>query len=72
MVTDELLIEIYDHYGSSFFCKGDDVQLKEWGNSDERIKEIKIECVKSRLNWDKEGIEMYKLMNEKYGGKNVI
>jgi hypothetical protein len=72
MATDEQLIEIYDHYGASFFGKGDDKQLKEWGNSDERIREIKIECVKFKLNWNKEGIDMYKLLNEKCGGKNVL
>lgn len=72
MATDEQLIEIYDHYGASFFGKGDDKQLKEWGNSDERIREIKIECVKFILNWNKKGIEMYKLLNEKCGGKNVL
>jgi hypothetical protein len=72
MATDEQLIEIYDQYGSSFFGKGDDKQLKGWGNSDQRIREIKIECVKSKLNWNKEGIEMYKLLNEKCGGENVL
>jgi len=72
MSTDEKLIEIYDHYGASFFGKGDDKQLKEWGNSDERIREIKIKCVKCKLNWNKEGIEVYKLLNEKCGGKNVL
>lgn len=29
MKTDEKLIEIYDHYGASFFDKGDDQQLKD-------------------------------------------
>ena len=72
MATDEQLIEIYDHYGASFFGKGDDKQLKEWGNSEEKIREIKIECVNFKLNWNKEGVEMYKLLNEKCGGKNVL
>lgn len=40
--------------------------------TDDRIREIKIECVKFKLNSNKEGIEMYRLLNEKCGGKNAL
>lgn len=69
---DEKYIEIYDKLGCEEFGKGDDQQLKEWGNSDDRIREIKTESVKGRLEWYKTGIECYKLLNELCGGSNVL
>jgi len=70
--VDEMLIEIYEHYGASFFFKADDQKLKEWGNSDEKIREIKIESVMNKLNSSKQGIEIYKRLNEKCGGVNFV
>ena len=69
---DEKYIEVYDKLGCKEFGKGDDQQLRDWGNSEDRIREIKIECVKSRLELYKTGIECYKFMNEICGGSNVL
>lgn len=62
-IADEQYIEVYNKLGNKHYSKGSDQELKEWGNSDERIREIKIECVKSELKWHKKGIETYKLLN---------
>jgi hypothetical protein len=68
---DEIYIKIYEKYGCEFFCKGNDTQLKEWKNSDEEIRQVKINSVKSHLKFYKSGIDMYKLINEMCGGKNI-
>ena len=65
-------IEIYNKLGCEEFAKGNDQQLKDWGNSEEDIKKMKIACVKDRLEWYKKGIDCYKLINELCGGKNVL
>lgn len=68
MATDEYYIEIYNKKGSSYWCKGNDEQLKEWGNSDEEIRLMKIDCVKCKLKFGADEIEIYKMMNELCGG----
>ena len=70
MKKDEKYIEIYNKKGNKFFGKGDDEQLKEWGNSEDEIRQIKINCVKSKLKLGEGEIETYKMMNELCGGKN--
>lgn len=72
MVTDEHYIEVYDKIGHERFCKGSDEKLREWGNSEERIRQIKIDCVKHDLEWCKKGIDTYKMLNELCGGKNNV
>lgn len=72
MATDEQYIEMYNKLGSSYFCKGSDEKLKEWGNSDEEIRKIKIDSVKFHLDWYKNGIEVYKMMNVICGGINEL
>jgi glycerol-3-phosphate cytidylyltransferase-like family protein len=69
---DKKYIEIYNKLGCEEFGKGDDQQLKDWGNSEEDIRKMKIECVKTRLELYKTGIDCYKLMNELCGGSNVL
>ena len=69
---EEKYIELYDKLGCEEFAKGSDEQLMEWGNSQERIREIKIECIKGRLKWHEKGIECYKFINELCGGKNAL
>ena len=71
MNTDEQYIILYDKLGSKYFGKGDDEQLREWGNSEERIREIKIQSVECHLNFYNRGVEAYKLLNEICGGKNI-
>lgn len=72
MYTDENLIEIYNHFGAKHFGKYDDSKLKELNMSNEEIKKMKVECVKFKLTFYNEGIEIYKLLNEKLGGKNIL
>jgi hypothetical protein len=69
---DEKYIEIYNKLGCEEFGKGNDQQLREWGNSEEDIIKMKIACVKGRLEWYKTGIHFYKLLNELCGGSNVL
>ena len=69
---DEKYIEIYNKLGCKEFGHGNDQQLKDWGNSEEDIRKIKIDAVKDRLQWYKTGIDCYKLMNELCGGYNVL
>lgn len=71
-MDEEKMIQVYDMIGCNSFGHGNDKQLTEWGNSEERIRQIKIEAVKSRLEWYKTGIEAYKLLNEICGGQNVL
>ena len=70
MATDEQYIEVYNKKGSSYWGKGNDEQLKEWGNSDEEIRLLKIKCVKCKLKFGVDEIEIYKMMNELCDGKN--
>jgi hypothetical protein len=72
MATDEQYIEIYNKKGSGFWGKGDDEQLKEWGNSEDEIRQMKIKCVKCKLKFGDSEIEIYKMMNELCGGKNIF
>lgn len=72
MATDEQYIEVYNKLGSSYFFKGSDEKLKEWGNSDEEIRKIKIDSVKFHLDWYKNGIKVYKMMNVLCGGINEL
>lgn len=72
MITDKQYIEVYDKIGHKYFCKGSDNKLREWGNSEEKIRQIKINCVKHDLEWSKQGINTYKLLNELCGGNNII
>ena len=62
MSEDEKYIQTYDKIGHKHFGKGSDKQLREWGNSEERIREIKIQCVKDHLKFYKRGIDLYKTL----------
>lgn len=55
-------VQVYDKIGHESFAHGDDKHLRLWGNSEERIRQIKIEAVKCRLERHKEGIECYKIL----------
>ena len=70
MEMDELYIKMYNLIGCKYFCKGDDEQLKRWGNSEQEIRKIKIDCITCHLQHYKDGIETYKVINELCGGKN--
>lgn len=66
------MIRAYNKIGFKSFGHGNDEQLKEWGNSEDEIRQLKIDAIKERLQWYKEGIETYKILNELHGGKNVL
>ncbi len=72
MITEEQYIEIYDKFGHKLFGHGSDQQLKEWGNTDEEIRQKKIGAVKGELDFHKTGIKIYKSLNEMCGGTNKI
>lgn len=59
---DEHYIKVYDELGSSHFCKGSDEQLREWGHSEESIRDIKISCVKGEIDWYKTGVKTYNML----------
>jgi hypothetical protein len=57
-------IRVYDEMGHQYWGKGSDEQLKKWGNSEERIREIKIQSVRCHLDFHRRGIEVYKELNQ--------
>lgn len=61
--TEDKYIDVYNKRGSKHYGKGNDNQLRDWGNSEEQIRKIKIRSVKFELDWYKKGIETYKLLN---------
>ena len=67
----EKFIQVYDKIGHKSFHKGSDEKLREWGNSEEKIKEIKVSSVVGVLLWYDEGVKLYKEVNEALGGSNV-
>jgi hypothetical protein len=68
-ITEQQYIDIYDRIGHESFNHGDDEALRKWGNSEVRIKEIKIAAVKGRLDWYKTGIDCYKTLLEVCGSE---
>ncbi len=72
MIKDSYYIKTYDKIGHQYFCKGSDQQLKEWGNSEKDIKEMKIFCVKNELKFYENNINVYKILNKLNGGKNCL
>ena len=72
MISDKKYIEIYNKTGNIYFGKGDDKQLKDWGNSEVHIEQMKIDCVKKWLNMNKSGIKLYKIANRLLGGTNIL
>lgn len=71
-VSDEILIKVYDEFGHKYFAKGSDEELKEWGNSDEKIREIKVHSVRCLLDFNKDGIKAYELINRFKGGEESM
>lgn len=65
-------IQVFDMIGHDSFLTGSDDQLKEWGNSEEKIRVIKVNSVKGILNFHEEGIECYKELNKLLGGVNIL
>lgn len=63
-ISDKEYIKIFDLYREEFTCVADDKKLKEWGNSDEEIKYIKIRGGRSILLTYKEGIKIAKTLQE--------
>lgn len=64
------IISVYEERGHEHYAKGSDVNLAHWGNSPERIREIKIDSVLTELYFARHGIETFKMLNEKLGGVN--
>ena len=72
MISDNEYIEIYNKAGNTYFGKGSDTKLKEWGHTVAQIEQMKIDCVKQWLNMNKQGIKLYKIANKILGGSNVL
>lgn len=70
MITEEQYIQTYDKIGHAYFCKGSDESLRNWGHTEEGIKQIKIKAVKNFLEINENGVRLYKVLNEVCGGKN--
>jgi hypothetical protein len=60
---EELYIKVYDKMGSKYWGKGDDDTLREWGNTEEDIRNIKVRSVECHLDFYQRGIEVYKLLD---------
>tara|TARA_R110000803_G_scaffold78075_2_gene143095 strand:+ start:6643 stop:6876 length:234 start_codon:yes stop_codon:yes gene_type:complete len=70
--TDENYVKIFNELGFDHFYKASDHQLKKFGKSEEKIRQIKIDTVKNTLQWYSRGVELYKMLNEISGGKNYF
>ena len=44
-ITDDQKVQIYDEFREEFNLAAPDSQLRDWGNTEDRIKEIKLEGV---------------------------
>ncbi len=62
MIKDQQYIEVYDILGNERFCIGSDQQLRDWGNTEEEIQQIKIKNIKGALHFYEPGIEIYKIL----------
>lgn len=68
-ITDNQYIQAYNEIGHEHFDQGSDKQLIEWGNSDEKINQMKVYVVRYGVTSD---ALIYAVLNNICGGKNVI
>jgi|AntRauMFilla1563_2_1112583.scaffolds.fasta_scaffold04143_4 hypothetical protein len=57
-LTDEQYIKIFDKFRKEFTNTADDNRLKEWGNTDTKIRDIKIKGAKFMIESRSDGIKL--------------
>jgi len=68
----EAYIKTFHELGSSFFCKAEDKQLREWGHSPETIKELRIKTVHDWIGLLSSEKRFIEILNKNLGGTNKI
>jgi len=71
-ISDEIYIDFFNQFREKATCVANDDKLKAWGNSEESIRELKINHAKRIIGARVSELDMFRFLNQKLGGTNCL